>query len=75
MMPDTFGWSRAELHVTKELERLAEEVIALRTSVQAVGADVMMLKAGIKAHAAIFGLIGGGVATLVGGIVLAVVLR
>ena len=65
---DTNGWSRAELHVMKELERLADEIGGLRQDMTEAFADLRMLKAGLKAHAAIFGLLGGATVTVVTGV-------
>ena len=73
--PQGNGWSRAELHVFSELRRLATEVSELRKDVQQLAADMSMTKTAFRQHSILFGLIGGTIASFIGGIVLAVVLK
>jgi len=74
-MTDTNGWSKAELYVTKELERLATEIGAVREIVSLIRADVATLKLADTRHAIIFGALGGGFMSVIGGIILAIILR
>jgi hypothetical protein len=74
-MTDMSGWSRAEMHVLAELERLSHEVRGLRAEMTSMKAGLAVTSTAYRQHGLIFGLIGGTVASLLGGIVLAVVLR
>jgi hypothetical protein len=72
---DTNGWSKAELHVMKELERLHHEVAGIRGDMQKLISDVAVASTAFRHHAVAFGLIGGAVASLIGGIALAVIFK
>jgi hypothetical protein len=75
MSPDTNGWSRAEMHVFSELERLSNEIGELRRTVGGLTAQLSVVDTAFRHHAMIFGLIGGSVASLLGGVILAVILK
>ena len=72
MNPDADGWSKAEMHVMAELDRLSLEVHDMRETLGGmhkilgeVRGDLTALKVGDKRHAIIFGLVGGGVIAFV----------
>ena len=69
------GWSEARMYVTKELDRLGDEMARMNLLIGEVKADLRALKLGDSRHAMIFGLLGGAIMSFIGGIVLAVVLK
>lgn len=74
-MTDTNGWSKAEMHVFAELDRLHNELAGLRGDVQQLVADVAVSQAAFRAHAVGFGIAGGAVASLLVAIALAVIFK
>lgn len=58
-IPDRNGWGRSELHVMKELERLADEIAALTLVVS-------NLRVNVERKSAVWGAISGAVVGIIG---------
>lgn len=55
------NWSKAEMHVLKELDRLSEEVKGLGGKIDCIDKKVSNLRVEVARHSAVWGAISGAV--------------